>query len=204
MNARYRMRPIAVVFIIAACLGPTALPAVANVRVYGARFDLPIPIDLQTGKGWMPDATITIEDHHIISDLDVALSLTHSSVFDLQIFLQSPKGTTVLLNMYDYHQFFTGADYTKTLFDDQATVPIEQGSPPFTGRFIPKGGNALQAFNNQDAYGSWHLRIYDAFEGDTGTLNNFQLIVTTPEPTSLVILTTGAAALIMFRPRRRY
>jgi len=104
--------------------------------------------------------------------------------------------------MYNLDEYFEGANYTNTVFDDEAEIPIEQGEPPFTGRFRPKAGNLLQVFDGQDAYGLWRLRIYDMWDADIGTLNSFELIITTPEPATAILLTLGAGLMTVFKPRR--
>ena len=186
-------------------LGALSFPVFADeVYTYGGDFNLQIPADPDTSKGWMADAVIEIGNHFTISDIDVGVNLTHSNVFDLQIFVQSPDGTSLCLNMYNpYNEFFTGADYSQTIFDDEAQIPIGQAEPPFTGRFRPNNGSLLEVFDGQDAYGPWQLRIYDAYYHDTGTLESFELTVTTPEPVTgaLLVLGTGCAALL--RPRKR-
>ena len=173
-----------------------------SVHIYGGSFALPIPDDTQTSEGWMADAIIVVPTHHIIHDIDVSISLTHSNVFDLQLFLQSPAGTRLCLNMYNFDEFFTGADYTQTVFDDEALIPIEQAEAPFTGRFRPRAGNLLEIFDGQDAYGLWRLQIYDAWDYDTGILNNAQLEITTPEPATIILLALGTALMCLFNPRR--
>ncbi|HUV41152.1 MAG TPA: proprotein convertase P-domain-containing protein, partial [Sedimentisphaerales bacterium] len=69
------------------------------VYIYSGDFNLPIPAELNSTKGWMTDAIIKVRDYHIIHDIDVGINLTHTNVFDLQIFLQSPAGTRICLNM---------------------------------------------------------------------------------------------------------
>jgi len=168
----------------------------SSVRIYGGSFNLPIP-----DKGRMADATINVPDHHIISDIDVGISVVHTNVFDLQLFLQSPAGTRICLNMYNaFDNFFKGANYTETIFDDEAEVPIEQAAPPFTGRFKPLADFKLSAFDGKDAYGPWRLQIYDAFYYDTGTLNSFEIMVENPEPETILLFTLGAG-LIRLRKR---
>ena len=188
-----------------------SLPALAYpVCIYGGRFDLPIPANPAASKGWMTDAVIEITDHHPIHDLDVRISLTHTNVFDLQIFLQhsSPaeKGLIqerICLNMYNLDEFFVGADYQQTIFDDEAATPIEQAEPPFIGRFKPRAGAFLEVFDNADAYGSWQLQIYDAFYADTGTLDSFELMIENPEPTTALMLAFGIVLLCLFARHRR-
>lgn len=175
---------------------------------YEALFDLPIPAAPGATRGWMADAVLAVPDHVLIADLDAAMDVTHTNVFDLQLFLQGPSGTTVLLNMYDPSSgYVNGDDYSQTIFDDEAAISIQDGSAPFTGRFRPLG--TLSAFDGQEAYGLWRLQIYDAFFYDTGQLNQFGLFVTTPTmptptipaPTALTLVLIGLG--LIGRSKRR-
>lgn len=204
MDTRKTARRIAIIVLLLIIL---SLSAYADpVHTYRSRFNLPIPADKNKSKGPMNDAIININQHHTIYDLDVGINITHTNVFDLQLILQSPAGTALILNMYDYiEDFFIGANYTNTIFDDEALTPIEDGTVPFTGWFKPKNGNLLEIFDNEDVFGVWRLRIYDAYEFDTGTLNSFELIVTIPEPASAIFLAFGTILARRFRtgPRRK-
>ncbi len=186
-------------------LGVLSIPVFADeVYTYSGDFDLQIPAEPNTSKGWMDDAVIQVSDSFTIYDLDVGITLTHSNVFDLQIFLQSPEGTKLCLNMYNpLSEFFEGADYSQTVFDDESQIPIAQAKPPFTGRFRPKASEGLEVFNGQDAYGPWRLQLYDAYHHDTGTLESFELTVTTPEPATVVLLVLGTGCAALLRPHRR-
>ena len=169
-----------------------------KVSVYGGEFNLPIP-----DKGWMADAVIEVKDHHIIQDLDVGINITHTNVFDLQIFLRSPAGARVCLNAYDaIGGFFKGANYVQTVFDDEAEVPVELGEAPFTGRFKPVEPYKLSQFDGQDAYGLWRLQVYDAFYADTGTLDSFELMVANPEPATALLVMVGVC-LMLWQGRRQ-
>lgn len=187
------------------------LPAAAfsaPVYIYGGGFALPIPAvddpDSEYGKGWMSDAVIDVPDHFTVCDVDVAITVTHTSAFDLQIFLQGPAGQRICLNMYDpYTGFFEGADYTQTIFDDEAETAIEQAEAPFTGRFRPKAGYSLQLFDGQDTCGQWRLQIYDAYYGDSGTLDSFELIITVPEPATATLMALGLGLLMSRRYSRK-
>jgi subtilisin-like proprotein convertase family protein len=166
---------------------------IGSVYTYGGSFDLPIPSNPDETKGWMDDAIIIVPDHYVIGDIDVAITITDSNVFDLQLYLQNPAGTRICLNMYDPDiQFFKGRNYTQTIFDDEAALGIEQAEAPFTGRFRPMQPYRLSFFDGQDAFGQWRLQVYDAYYFDRGTLNNFELIVTDiPEPNTFVLLVFG-------------
>jgi subtilisin-like proprotein convertase family protein len=169
------------------------------VYTYGGEFNLRIPADPNSSKGLMYDAIINISEHFTIYDLDVGISLTHSNIFDLKIFLESPSGTKVCLNMYDVGEYFNGEDYIDTIFDDEADIPIEMAEPQFTGNFRPK--QLLSAFDGEDTYGLWRLQIYDAYYADTGSLDNFNIIVTILEPATAVLLIVGLGLATLFRPR---
>ncbi|MDD5327262.1 MAG: proprotein convertase P-domain-containing protein [Phycisphaerae bacterium] len=171
-----------------------------TVHIYSGSFNLPIPepnkSDPYISKGRMTDAIINVPDHLTIHDLDIGISLTHTNVFDLQIFLQSPAGTKICLNMYNpYKEFFVGVNYMNTIFDDEATLSIKDASPPFTGRFRPVESYELSEFDGEDAFGPWHLQVYDMWDYDIGTLNNVELMISTPEPATFFLLALGAMLL---------
>jgi subtilisin-like proprotein convertase family protein len=178
-------------------------------HIYSGDFNLPIPAELDSSKGWMTDAVIDVPDSFIIFDLDVNISLTHGALFDLQIILQSPTGTNVLLNPAGNTAFIVkGEDgrlhayggSVEWFFNDEAEVSIEQATEPFVGEFRPV--ESLSSFDGQDVYGIWRLRIYDAFYADTGTFNHFELMITAPEPATTVLLTFGIGLVSLFKPRR--
>jgi subtilisin-like proprotein convertase family protein len=205
-------RIVAIVVILAGAWGGAYA---GPVYTYQGWFNLSIPAqdepESEFGRGWMADAVMEIPDHHFISDLDISISLTHESLFDLQILLQSPAGTKVALNLAGNLAFMVrGKDgrlkpvggSRDLFFDDEAQVSIEQASDPFVGPYRPVEPFQLSEFDGEDPFGLWRLRIYDAFYSDTGTLNTFELVITTPEPASATLLTLGAGLLLLLRPRR--
>ena len=208
MDARSAMQWIVAILVVVVGV---SFPVFAGpVHIYGGDFNLPIPkldsSDPYISKGWMADAVIEILDHFTIHDLDVRISITHTNVFDLQIFLQSPAGSRLCLNMYNpFDEFFEAANYTQTIFDDEAETAIEQAEPPFTGRFRPKAidaGNLLEIFDGENVNGLWRLQIYDMWDWDTGNLDSFELVITTPEPATAIFLILGASLVTLFKPRR--
>ncbi|MHC4084469.1 MAG: proprotein convertase P-domain-containing protein [Planctomycetota bacterium] len=104
--------------------------------------------------------------------------------------------------MYTFREFFEGANYTQTVFDDEAELSIKQAEPPFTGSFRPVEPYKLSDFDGEDAYGIWRLQIYDAWDWDTGTLDSFELVITTPEPATAIFLILGASLVTLFNTRR--
>jgi len=125
-------RIVAIVLIVVGLSFPVFA---GQVHIYSAEFDLPIPSpdapESEYGKGWMTDAIIEIPDPLTIHDLDIRISLTHEALFDLQILLQSPAGTNVVLNLAGNLAFIVrGKDGRLTavghsgelFFDDEADV----------------------------------------------------------------------------------
>jgi len=203
MDARSKVQWIVAVLVVVV----VSFPVFAGpVYTYGGAFDLPIPKldsgDPDVSKGWMDDAVVEITDHFIVSDIDVRINIAHTNVFDLQIFLQSPVGTRICLNMYDFREFFEGANYTQTMFDDEAELSIKQAEAPFTGCFRPIEPYKLSEFDGENLYGPWRLQIYDAWDWDTGTLDSFELVITTPEPATAMLLILGAGLVTLFKPYR--
>jgi len=206
MEARNAVQRIGAILVIVAGACGGAVYA-GHIHIYSCDFNLPIPKpdsnDPYISKGWMEDAVIEIPHSFTIADLDVRIDVTHTNVFDLQIFLQGPDETKVCLNMYSaFEKFFIGADYTQTVFDDEAELSIADVNAPFTGRFRPIDPYELSEFDGKDTYGYWRLQIYDAFYANTGTFNHLELMITAPEPATATLLALAAVLLALSKPRR--
>ena len=195
-------------------VGGVIFPVFAGpVYTYSSDLNLPIPApddpESEYGKGWMTDAVIEINEHFIISDLDVSVTFSHESLFDLQVLLQSPAGTNVVLNLAGNPAFIVRGDDGRLTsvggsgqwyFDDEAEISIEQAAEPFFGSFRPAW--SLSLFDGEDTYGLWRLRIYDAFYADTGCLNGVEIMITAPEPVTAVFFMLGMVFAAVFRPYR--
>ncbi len=112
----------------------------------------------------------------------VCLSITHTSVDELEILLQAPDGTYVPLSIQNGA---AGADnYTNTCFSATASTPIKfSTAPSFTGTFLPEGH--LGAVNNgQNADNTWKLCVLDRRNsGNSGNLISWSLTFSTsPAP----------------------
>ncbi len=201
MSTRAGSTGILIVGILAGLAGVARADVVVT---YSRLFDKRIPASDPATKGWMDDATIDVPSHLIITDLDVSIDLTHTCDLDLQLFLQSPSGSRVLLNMYDpLTKYFFGQDYRGTTFDDEAATPIEAGSAPFEGRYRPLEGSLLSTFDGQDAFGCWRLLVYDRFAVDIGRFKELTLTITVPEPATAALLLLGLPLLRPSPVRRR-
>jgi hypothetical protein len=177
-------------------------------------FDLPIPSpdapDIIDGKGPMEDAIIDVDKHFLIEDLDVAITLTHEAFFDLEIALESPTGTTITLNppfnyafiIQDDNGSHSAGGQNRFLFDDEAAIDIEHATQPFDQPFRPAIGFELSAFDGQDVFGSWRLKINDLWALHTGQLDRVELIINIPEPTTASLFALAAVVNRLLRSRR--
>lgn len=210
MDARNAMQWSVAVLVV---VGGISFPLFAGpIYSYNDDFNLPIPKldsgDPHISKGWMDDAVIDITDHLIIYDLDVGIKVTHTNVIDLQIFLRSPSGTSICLNMFDVYGLDkfpcdeNYKDYSGTIFDDEAQGLVKEAEAPFTGRFRPIDPYKLSEFDGEDIYGPWRLQIYDAWAWDTGTLVSLELMITAPEPATIILLLLGTGLITLFKSRR--
>jgi subtilisin-like proprotein convertase family protein len=120
-------------------------------------------------------STLQVDTSFTISDLDVQLNILHTYDSDLWLALVSPQNDTVVLSA---HHGADGDNYANTLFDDEATTPIGDGTAPFTGSFIPE--EPLSAVDGQNAQGTWQLLVYDAVSGDEGLLVSWEIHITPP------------------------
>lgn len=112
-----------------------------------------------------------------ITDLNVTLSLTHTYDSDLNITLIAPNNARVRLAA---RAGGSGSNFSNTVFDDQATVPIGAGNAPFAGSFQPS--SPLSVLNGIDPNGIWRLEVADVALLDSGNLTSWRLAFTTGEP----------------------
>jgi subtilisin-like proprotein convertase family protein len=75
------------------------------------------------------------------------------------------------------------ANFTNTVFDDAATTPIQNGTPPFFGRFNPEQ-SLLTALAGRSSAGAYALEILDRNPGRAGTLLGWSLAFRRPLPTT--------------------
>src|SRR5262245_4519672 len=117
-------------------------------------------------------STLTIRQDPTIRDLNVRVNVSHTYDSDLQITLVGPDGTRVPLFV---RRGRSGDNLTNTVFDDEATQGIWQGSAPFAGAYRPE--YVLSAFDGKSAKGTWKLVVEDTALFDTGRLNGWSLTI---------------------------
>ncbi|MGI9543387.1 MAG: proprotein convertase P-domain-containing protein [Cyclobacteriaceae bacterium] len=109
-----------------------------------------------------------------VQDVNVKLDIDHTYTSDLRVRLIGPTGTSVQLVT---HRGGSGDDFDNTTLDDQAATPVSAGSAPFQGDFRPE--SSLNAFNDEDANGTWSLEVIDNALQDGGALNLWEIEIAT-------------------------
>jgi len=142
-------------------------------------------------------STIAVPDSFIIqgdttstgvSGLQVQINLTYPTDPDLTATLYHYDLNGDLLGQVtlfsNVGQGTRTANFTNTVFDDNATTPIQNGSAPFFATFNPQQSLAT-AFAGMSAQGTWTLVIQNASTtGGTGTFNSWSLTFQKSLPTS--------------------
>ncbi|MFG0284440.1 MAG: S8 family serine peptidase [Phycisphaerales bacterium JB039] len=129
----------------------------------------------------LPDVTttsssISIADTREILDANVRIDLEHDFVGDLTISLFAPDGTEVVLVN---RRGGSGENFTGTVFDDEAPVPITTISPggaPFSSSYRPE--QPLGRFDGKSAAGDWTLVVRDNAPLNNGRLLSWDIELT--------------------------
>lgn len=131
----------------------------------------------------------------LITDLNVRVDITHTNVSDLSVFLISPRGTRVLLfNTVGG----TSDNIDRVLLDDESANTFAATAPPYSNETLRPEGN-LGQFDNEDPNGEWRLEVTDAGGATVGTLDAWELILSTAEPSDLTA-PDGVYAIGRLRP----
>jgi len=129
-----------------------------------------VPVSIPDGPWGIGRSHLTITENREILDLNIRVTIVHTFVHDLRLYLEAPGGEIVrLADQCD----FSSDNYTNTRFDDEATVFICNGTPPYTGNFTPD--QPLYAFDHRSTFGEWEFRVTDNADQDTGRIVAWQL-----------------------------
>ena len=118
----------------------------------------------------------------MISGLRVQINLTYPDDPDLSATLYYDMGQPGQVAVPLFSGVGSGvnnANFTNTIFDDNATTPIQNGSAPFFATFNPQ--MPLTAFEGLDAKGTWTLVVTNATTGSGGAGTFQQLVAELPE-----------------------
>ena len=200
------------------------LAIASRVNASHLTFSNTAPITINDNASATPyPSTITLGSLGII-DLNVTVTgLTHGFPEDIGILLVGPTGQKVVLmnNTGGINPITVPITIT---FDDQAATNVP--NPIFgtlaSGTYKPTNlasacpgnsfnppapacpyGTSLSAFNNVNSAGVWSLYVEDFAAGDSGLINGgWTLVVTTPEPASVLLLGLGLLTIAGWARRR--
>ncbi len=110
----------------------------------------------------------------LIADVDVSVNITHPNTGDLDVWIGYDDGVTPLCVQLSTDNGF-GANYTSTVFSDQAATFITANSSPFTGTFRPEGSLAL--INASALPATYTLYVSDDTATSTGSLTSWGLTI---------------------------
>ncbi|MBN1261350.1 MAG: DUF11 domain-containing protein, partial [Anaerolineae bacterium] len=150
---------------------PTGVLSDSSLIFESAGGPVSIPDNSATGVS----SVIAAPQGWIIGDLDVGVDITHARVNDLSVSLLGPDTLPQEVTLVDRAQYYD-ANYTGTVFDDEAIVPIYSAVAPRTGPYRPDG--FLNNYDNGNPSGSWTLTVRDRRSSVMGTLDSWHLVVT--------------------------
>lgn len=134
-----------------------------------------VPRNIQDSTATTPGLTevnILVPDDLPILDIDVKVEIAHTYDGDLTLSLIHPDGREIILVQ---NQGGSGNNFDNTIFDAEATTPIQSGSPPFSGTYLPQGD--LASLYNSSAQGNWRFKVVDNATQDTGIIESVELIL---------------------------
>ena len=122
------------------------------------------------------DPTFTVRSINVptttnVSDVNLAVNLTHTYVEDLQIVLQGPMTTTTQSTVFS--QSCTNNDNINATFDDQGTGIV--CATTITGNVTPS--TPLSIFNGLNPNGNWLVAIRDVSTSDSGNVVSYTLTI---------------------------
>ncbi len=117
-------------------------------------------------------SSLTVFDvSETIQDLDCRVEITHTFIGDLDVTLADPSGATVVQL---HNSAGSASDNIRAIFDDEG----RDYNPPFADgdHMQPSGPGSLADFDGLDANGDWTLTVVDNFNGEDGTLEEWELL----------------------------
>jgi autotransporter-associated beta strand protein len=157
------------------------------IRIFTGTAGSPLRFN-RTGDQAIPDggtldstiavSGVTTPTHHIV----VSLHLSHTTDDNLDITLEDPDGTSIVLssdNGGTFDDYGTScADVDRAVFSDTALTAITGATAPFRGSFRPE--ERLAVYRGKfggHVNGTWHLNITDDTAGGLGTLHCWSILV---------------------------
>ncbi|SFD25964.1 reprolysin-like metallopeptidase [Algibacter pectinivorans] len=125
--------------------------------------------------------SITIPDSVIISDINIGVNITHPKIGDLNITVTNPKGLEITLKT---RRSCSDEKDLITTFNDEAINfnCLESDS----NKHQKSLNDELKIFNNEEAQGTWTIKITDIGIENYGVLNSWFIELCTQEEKAIV------------------
>ncbi len=148
-------------YILAETPDPTVPPGIVEINVttaipgeiFVSTDEFPIYITDNDAENWQ-ESTINVTEDFTIADVNVAISITHDQIKELEFVLESPAGTQVTLLKNK-----SGTNLV-TIFDLLSSI---------------SGPGSLDDFTGENAKGTWRLLFHDDEARNKGRLNIWRL-----------------------------
>ncbi|MBL8913767.1 MAG: DUF4215 domain-containing protein, partial [Archangium sp.] len=148
-----------------------ACTAGQNLRVFNSgTLNLAIPDGSTTGVS----SNINVTATGTITRVATKFSVTHPWISDIAVSLRGPTGAFIDGSS---NNGGISSNYTNTILDSTCSTLVTSGVAPFTGCYRPEA--AFTGFNGQSMTGTWTFRAADTASLDSGTFNNWSLIMCT-------------------------
>ena len=184
------------------CLGDVAIPLSIISSLAPSPFTttyssgvISVPVIDNTPAGSTSTINVPLPGTAQITNMVVAINITHTWAGDMAIVLKAPNNNILNLDYFISGTGGTGATagFTNTRFSSSATAALSSGANPYNGIFkadaqtTPLGGfgatgptgmtanTALWSGLYSKPDGNWTLGVYDGFGGDAGTLTSWSL-----------------------------
>ncbi len=134
--------------------------------------------------------TVALAGSNTVVDVNVTVRMNETRDGDVEIAVQHPGGTEVMLSDNrggsgaNFGTGTCGAGEVRTVFDDEAATLISAGAAPFAGSFRPDG--VLTNLDGRAVNGHWQLRVSDNQNPtSSGTLSCWALRIISQQQQSL-------------------
>ena len=116
-------------------------------------------------------SSINVPSTSNISDVNLAVNLTHTWVSDIQVILEGPMLPTTQSTVFN--RSCTNNDNINATFDDQGAALVCAST--ITGTVVP--ASSLSVFNGLNPNGNWRVGVRDLAADDTGNVVSYTLTV---------------------------
>ena len=116
---------------------------------------------------------INVPENFTISDLTIAMNITHTAVQELNVYLEAPSSLNIPDILLINQACGNNANIVCNIKDSFSNLICAVTPPAISGNIKPY--QSLVDINNKNANGIWKLKVVDSIVGDGGQINSFSL-----------------------------